>query len=197
MPNVTLTTFVDFVAATGPPRVTKVRNAKELYGQDYEPAHDFYKQLREGIEDCVANGWDSQALKKSRRSVSDDRKIENFEDCRTGFTKWVGRKKLAAKPTLRSDWKSGSLRVAVNPELHVDINGTPHLIKLYFKGDKLSKQKADVSLHLLQTMAPTGTTVGLLDVRRSRLIAPTRVIAGMDALLKAEAVAFVSLWGSV
>jgi hypothetical protein len=46
-------------------------------------------------------------------------------------------------------------------------------------------------------MAPTGTTVGVLDVRRAKLIVPTRVIPGMDALLKAEAVAFVSLWSSV
>jgi hypothetical protein len=71
MPNITLTTFLDFVAATGTARVRRVRNAKEIYGQAYEPAHDFYKQLRERIEECFDGGWDSQALKRSLRNVSD------------------------------------------------------------------------------------------------------------------------------
>lgn len=197
MPNVTLTTFVDFVSATGTARVTRVRNAKIFYAQDYAPERDFYKQLRERIEACFDDGWDATALKHSLADVTDAKKVANYEECRKGLTKWVGRKQITPKREVRSNWTSSSLHVAVNPELHADVNGKPHLIKLYFKGDQLSKQKADVALHLLDKAAPRGTTVGVLDVRRARLLVPTRTIQGMDALLNAEAAAFVSLWNSL
>jgi hypothetical protein len=87
--------------------------------------------------------------------------------------------------------------VSVNPELHAKINGKPHLLKLYFKSDPLSKQNINIVLHLLQKKAPKGTSVGILDVRRSKLFTPTVSIPGMDAFLKAEAIAFSSLWASV
>lgn len=79
-------------------------------------------------------------------------------------------------------------------ELHLDIAGEPHLIKLYFKGKKISKQRVDVALHLLNSKAAKGTTAGILDLRRSKLYVPTVVKPGMASLLKAEAAAFTSLW---
>jgi len=52
-------------------------------------------------------------------------------------------------------------------------------------------------LHLLGKRAPAGTIVGVLDVRRSKLFTPTTSIAGLDALLDAEALAMVVLWNAV
>ena len=129
--------------------------------------------------------------------MTDTKKIDNYEECRKGLSKWVGRKTITPLPALRGTWKSGDLEVSVNPELHADVNGAPHLIKLYFKAEPLSKQKAELILHLLGKRAPKGTTVGVLDVRRSKLFTPTVSIMGLDALLQSEALALVSLWNSV
>lgn len=85
----------------------------------------------------------------------------------------------------------------INPELHLDIGGQPHSIKLYFKGEKISKQRVDVALHLLKSKAPRGATVGILDLRRAKLYVPTIAKPGMAALLKAEAAAFTSLWEEI
>jgi len=197
MPNITLTTFADFVSATGTARITKTRAAKTYYEGGYAPERDFYKLLRDRIETCFANGWSAAALKAALRDVQDAKKIDNYEECRRGLTKWVGQKKVIPHPALRGVWKSGGLEVVINPELHADIGGTPHLIKLYFKGEPLSKQKANLILHLLGRYAPDGTTVGVLDVRRSKLFTPTIDIAGMDALLDAEAAALVALWRAI
>jgi hypothetical protein len=98
---------------------------------------------------------------------------------------------------VRAAWKSGELEVGLNPELHADVNGEPHLIKLYLKSEPLSRQKVSIVLRLLETRAKGEVTVGMLDVRRSKLYTPTVEIAGMDALLEAEAVAFTTLWDSV
>ncbi len=197
MPTVSLTTFLDFTAASGSARVTQLRQAKKRYGQDYAPAKDYYKSLREAIEQCFAQGWDAQQLKATLEALPDSRKADKFEECRKGLTKWAGRKELVALPKSRARWQSEGLTVKINPELHLSIAGTPHLIKLYFKGEKISKQRVDVALHLLKSKAGKGITAGILDLRRARLYVPTVPKSGMTALLKAEAAAFSSLWESI
>ena len=42
-------------------------------------------------------------------------------------------------------WNNSEFYVTVNPELGLIINGTPHLVKLYFHRNKLSRLKAQVS----------------------------------------------------
>jgi hypothetical protein len=197
MPAVSLTTFVDFVAATGTARITKVRDAKRYYEQGYAPERDFYKPLRDRIEATFEDGWSAKSLRDALADVTDPKKIENYEESRAGLTKWVGRKTITTLPQRRMAWKSGDLDVNVNPELHIEINDKPHLIKMYLKAEPLSKQKANVVLHLLAQKAKASTTVGVLDVRRSKLYTPTVDIDGMDALLTAEAVAFTTMWNSV
>jgi hypothetical protein len=194
MPTVSMTTFLDFTAATGSARISELRQAKKRYAQDYSPAKDYYKFLREAIEDCFAQGWSAKSLKASLSTLPDSRKAEAFDECREGLTRWVGRKAITPLPKSRARWSSSGLTVRINPELHLDIAGKPHLIKLYFKGEKISKQRVDVALHLLNSKAAKGTTAGILDLRRSKLYVPTVAKPGMASLLKAEAAAFTSLW---
>lgn len=194
MPTVSMTTFLDFTAATGSGRISELRQAKKRYAQDYSPAKDYYKFLREAIEECFEQGWSAKSLKAALGALPDSRKAEAFEECRQGLTRWAGRKRIKTLPKPRARWSSGGLTVRVNPELHLDIGGSPHLIKLYFKGEKISKQRVDVALHLLNSKAGKGTTAGVLDLRRSKLYLPTVAKPGMAALLKAEAAAFTSLW---
>src|ERR1700755_1981682 len=88
MPTVSLTTFVDFVAASGTTRITRVRNAKTFYAQGYAPERDFYKPLRDRIERCFAAGWSASSLTHALKDVSDPKKTANYEECRTGFITW-------------------------------------------------------------------------------------------------------------
>ena len=197
MVSVTLTTFTDFATATGTARLTKVRNAKRFYDAGYAPERDFYKPLRDRIVDNFSEGWDPRRLKASLEDIDDPKKSSNYEACRVGLTKWAGRKKLEPAPVRTGKWQNNGLSVAVNPELALAIGDEPHLIKLYLKSDELSQQKANLVLHLMATCLGRRTTVAVLDVRRSKLFTPTRDIAGIDALLASEALAFVSLWGAV
>lgn len=45
--EISLTDFVDFVCKSGSAKLTQVKKVK--YRDDYSPATDFYKALREGI----------------------------------------------------------------------------------------------------------------------------------------------------
>ena len=49
VPEISMTTFVDFVLATGTKRLTCVKKAKKDYGKKYDPARDFYRLLRDKI----------------------------------------------------------------------------------------------------------------------------------------------------
>jgi hypothetical protein len=196
MPKISLTTFVDFTTSAGSTRLTKVKRAKAEYGQDYSPQKDFYKALREAIEESFEEGWTASELKKRLAKVPDPKKRQNYESCRKGLTKWAGNKSFVVHPKQRASWKSGELTVKVNPELDLTINGTRHRIKLYFKGEAISKSRIDVILHLLGS-ANSKATPGVLDVRRSKLYVPTVERPGLGALLKAEAAAFSSLWQSI
>ena len=200
MPIVSLTTFIDFVAATGTARLTKVRTAKRQYSEEWDPARDFYKPLRDRIQRCAADGWDAANLRKLLADVSDPKKQANYEACRAGIVKWArsGDKTLRPFPTSgKTAWRSGALEIRVNPELFVQAGGHKRVVKLYFKSDPLSQQKAHVVLRLLELTVGEKSEVGVLDVRRAKLFVPTKTDPGIDALLAAEAAAFSTMWDGV
>ena len=197
MVNVSLTTFTDFVAATGTARLTKVREAKRFYTAGYAPERDYYKPLRDRIVESFAVGWDKRKLQALLADVDDPKKLENYEACRVGLTKWAGRKSFEPIPARSVKWRSAELSVGINPELWVRIGGDPHVIKLHLKADELSQQKANLVLHLMDTKLGRDGVVGVLDVRRAKLFTKTRQIPGLDALLASEALAFATLWDSI
>lgn len=47
--QISVTTFLDYVAATGTTRLRRVVDAKRTYGEPYNPASDFYGPLRKRI----------------------------------------------------------------------------------------------------------------------------------------------------
>jgi hypothetical protein len=194
MTAVSMTTFVDFVTASGTARLTRVRQAKAQYGCEYDPRADYYKPLRERLVQTLKDGWSAKALRQQLASVSDGKKQANYETCRRGFTAWAGRKQLSLGDARRGVWKSGGLAVAVNPELALEINGAPHIVKLYFKADPLSQQRANIVLELLREAVAADVTPAVLDVRRGKLFTPTVTVPGIDAFLASEAAAFSTLW---
>jgi hypothetical protein len=194
MTEISMTTFVDFVTASGTSRLSKLKQAKKQYGREYDPRQDYYKPLRERIVRAVKEGWSADRLKRLLTGVTDAKKQANYETCRRGFTRWVGRKKLKLRPTRRGVWQSGNLQVNVNPELIVDVNSVTHAVKLYLKGDALSQQRANIVLELMRETIGDDVTPAVLDVRRGKLFTPTVTVPGIDAFLASEAAAFWTLW---
>lgn len=203
MPVISMTTFVDFALANGLRRLTVVRDAKARYERGYHPAEDFYKPLRDGIVDAACQNLDSQKTLASIHSTLgnvDARRSKPYQECIAGYKKWRGRKQLLWDEALtseRSEWKQGRLVVRINPELGVLIDGSLHIIKLYFKSAKPSQLRLQAMLYLLQQYACKEhghVNVGILDVRRGRLYTPTRDVPDIKTFLAAEAAAFQTMW---
>ena len=89
------------------------------------------------------------------------------------------------------------LPISVNPELGLDIEGSPHLVKLYFKEDLLSPRVADLAGRMMARVLgdEQDATMAVLDVRRKRLHRLTPR-PELDVLLDAEVAAFTAMWGA-
>lgn len=192
---VTLTTFVDFVSKAGTPKATVVRTWK--HRKKYHPATDYYKSLRDAIIEFHSLGTQIGNLAAGAAK----HKVENYKAVAAGHKKWVGKKNLTWFDPPTGIWSSSGLDVSVNPELGLMIKGVPHLIKLYFKADKLAKNRIDLITHMMSvTLAqqcPDHCVMGVLDLRNAKLITPTVAISHIDAMLQAEAAYWSALWPAV
>jgi hypothetical protein len=196
MPSLSLTDLVDIVSASGTPKATKVRRIK--YRLPYNPAADFYKRIRDSIIEAHQQGEDKSALDQTLNGLMDAKKRKAYPAILSGYRKWWGQKELVWFPPPTETYSAHSIDVSVNPELGLEVSGIPHLIKLYFKAEPLSKNRIDIITHLMAVVlgadCPKGTVMSLLDVRRAKLIAPTVPIAGLSGILDAELAYISTLW---
>ena len=200
MAGISMTTFVDFVLASGTPRLSVVRKAKAQYEGKYNPGTDFYRDLREAISIGHQQGSPASELDKLALNIENPRKIDLYLECIDSYKRWCGRKTLQWLGTFINEWSFGYLIIRVNPELGLQINGDSYAIKLYFKSDKPSKLRLETMFHLLRVSLPEGqenTTPAILDVRRGKFFTPTRDIPGIQTLLEGEAAAFQTMWSQV
>jgi len=199
MPKISLTDFVDVVSASGTPKATKVSQIKNR--RPYQPAFDFYKPIRDHITEIHQNNRPKVTVRDVLRKVNDPKKLAGYPALVDGYTRWWGRKSFTWFNPPDDLFSLHGVDVSVNPELGLKINGQPHLIKIYFKADPLSKNKIDIITHLMETclsgQCPSGTIMSVLDLRRARQFSPTVPIATLDAILGAELAYIAALWSNV
>jgi len=199
MPEVTLTRFVDFVSKAGTPKMTVVKDWK--YRDDYSPATDYYKRIRDAIVEMHKRGRSTASLVSFAESLDDPKKRDSYIEIAKGYRRWVGKKTVTWFAPPSGLWSHAGLDVAVNPEIGLVINGTPHLLKLYFKADGLTKNRIDLVTHLMSVAladkCPDGCVMCVVDARSAKCIQPTVPIAGLDVLIKGEAAYWMTVWPSV
>ncbi|HEX8646861.1 MAG TPA: hypothetical protein VF715_08150 [Thermoleophilaceae bacterium] len=194
MPEVRMTTFADYlVASPGSPRITAIKRAKQQYATPYDTRTDYYGPFRKALIREFEAGLGRQSIGKALGSTNDHKKIPSYQECADGLKGFLRRKRVSRSHRERARWLASPLTVIVNPELCLAIDGQPHVVKLYFKKQPLSQQRADLLLQLMQeTLGKSGTPM-ILDVRRGKAFVP-RQVAGLSALLRAEAAAYSHLW---
>lgn len=189
----TITTFTEFVNATGSAKITKVKAAKEFVSDPTDfVMKSFYLPWKQEIRKAMEAGVDPTVI-AGAAVVGPDARHAHFQTCSDGMLRWMGRKRIVWTGVSNRYWSSGGLTVTVNPELGVEINGVPFVIKLHLKDDPVTKRAIDPALHLMELVYPHHD-VGILDVRRAKLFTPTRLIPGIDALLAGEAASFATMW---
>lgn len=198
MDNVSLTYFLDFVLKAGTPKVTVVEEFKDR--DKYDPRTDFYKPLREKLVAVHRSGGLVAELETWARTVH-DKKQPSYLAVVAGYKKFVGKQKLSWFTPPKANHPVGPLVVNVNPELGLEIQGVPHVIKLYLKDDPpLTKPRAQLILYLLDQALADPTlprTFGVLDARKGKLHTSGAPPRGITALLAGEAVSFATMFASL
>ena len=199
MHRLSLTDFVDIVSKSGTPKATNVARIKNR--PDYEPATDFYKPLRDCLIETHRKNLNAQNLKKLLHSLNDGKKIKNYPDIIKGYSTWWDKKTLEWFEPASENYMLHEIAVSINPELGLIINGQPHLIKLYFKSDPLTKNRIDIVTHLMEIClrkhCQHGEVMAVLDMRNGKLITPRVPIPALSATLDAELAYIAALWPNV
>lgn len=199
MPDISLTDLVDIAAASGTPKITKVRDIK--YRAPYSLASDFYPPFREHIMELHQEGLTRNHVADIIEQLGDEKKLTNYPPLVEGYKRWWGRKTIEWFEPHSGLWSGHGVDVRVNPELGLEINGTIHLIKLYMKSDPLSKRRIDLITHLmditLSSLCTAPTVMSVLDVLRSSLISPTVPIPDLTAAVNAELAYIAALWNEI
>lgn len=197
--KISLTDFIDFVSKKGSTKLTQVKKVKER--KDYHPAKDYYKYVREGIISIHEASGDKEEFEALIKNTPDIRKKENFEKAIKGYTKYLGKKPVSwVEPPFRH-WNSGNLDVKLNPEVGLKYDGTKHFIKLYFKGEALSKTKVSQILSLMESelrvKVKRDDLFCVLDVRTGKLFCNEKKDISLLPLLKGEVMSFETIWNSI
>jgi hypothetical protein len=194
MPEISLTDWVDFVITAGPPQFTKV---KELASRgEYDPRFDFWKPLREGLQNYHQG---KAKLENSLLGLKDPKKLKRYPDAIKAYQKFIGKKHWAWFKPPSALWSYGGLTVRVNPELGLQFDGKKHVVKLYCKEEKPTKQRLNVVLAMMRVALNLGESAvpAVLDVSSCRLITPKPVEHDLLPMLQAQAIAFVHMWNAV
>lgn len=198
MPKITLTDFVDVVSAAGTPKATKVKQLKQRPA--YHPARDYYKILRDHLVETHRCGGNRADLSKVLNGLV-PKKQSNYEEIITGYSKWWGRKNITWFDPTTAIFDAHGIDVSINPEMGLQFNGEKHLIKLYFKSEKLTKNRVHLITHLMEQSLPfvknNKPTMSVLDIRNSKLISPNVPIPELDATLNAELAYIAALWEAI
>lgn len=193
MESISLTYFVDFMLTSGTRRITSAQHIKQGPDERYS---DFYRPVREAIVDMHRMGLDTRVLADLLSSLEDPREKRLFPRAVIGYGKFLRQHaKLTWFEPPIAQHSLGTMTVRVNPELGLLIGGRPHAIKLYFRGEPLSPQRA-VLINELQSAALSTTWPGMafcvLDVRRAKLF-QHEPRAEVSRLLRAEAASLASM----
>ncbi len=195
--DISLTDFVEFAIKSGSPKLTKVSEIKNRAA--YSPAFDFWKPLREGVRDFHETGTtDRSCLDQILLGLTDKAKQKRFPELIKAYKRFLGKKEINWFPPPTAVWSHVDLKVRVNPELGLEINGVKHVIKLYFKDEAPSKFKLQAILQLMQSSLDPKLAgvheLSVLDVASGKLISWT---TDVSPLLKGEAAAFVQMWHAI
>lgn len=185
--EIPLTSFVDFVLKSGSPKLTCAKQIKQQMSLPYDPAADYYKRFRDAVLELHSKDHDKKILSRLIGGLPDN-KLENYEVMIANYKKFIGNKAMTWFEPQRKNWKYNNIEIPINPELGLEWNGERHLIKMYLKSEKPSKDRVSSILALMNETLPTRNYIhGVLDVRNNKLYSLESNMANLIPLVKGEA----------
>lgn len=204
--HISLTDFLTFNASKSQRAkrhiVSRIQNRP-----DYNPAFDFWLDLRRAIKKLPDNNQDLSVLDNLAISEPENKqnKRANYLKAVSSFKRFVKHEspEMFSTKDVKNIWTmEDKLEVNVSPEIGMKINGTEYLVKIYFKVNNpnvsVSKQNVTSTLAMLKTaLEASGETrpCAILNIQNGKLITESQQDVADDELdLELEALNFVNTW---
>lgn len=195
--TISTTEFMNYLNATGSSKITIVSNSKEKH-VDESDFFDYWLEFKRALKRTLKNNGSKEDFKEVIEKVKDDFR-PNYQDMVNGFISFWGRKDLEWIQPAKRLYSLAGLRISVNPELGLVINGIKYHIKLFLRSNEIiDRRHADIVITLmelaLRIKAGDDVVFAVLDVRRSKFYEARDLNPKLSVLLKAEAKSFQQAW---
>lgn len=198
-PRISLSRWVDYLAADNAAKVSKVAEIKRQYDDPYSQGGDYWRAWRSGVVNLHLLGLDSDALSEIVEAALPTRR-PNYRKACDGYRCFWGRKTLvASQAPAGMDWAwNDELTVRINPDITLRLRGEDVAVQFHLKADlALTQRLANPALRMLTDLYGPDQPVGILDVHRGKLFRPTRRRRTDAIVLRAQASSFVESWSAL
>jgi len=198
MIRLTFTDFMNIISRTG---IQKANIIKEIkYRPQYERAFDFYAPLRNHIIDVHKKGSPKRALDDVLSKIVHQAKRDNYPSMVDGYKRWWGRKAISWFDPISESYIAHDVAVRVRPELGLNIDGVPHLVKLHLNKSSLVKKRDIIIVELMEMtlrgQCRNNEVMSVLDAKNSKMILGSSSRAN-KAMIDAELDYSANLWASI
>lgn len=138
--------------------------SKQKYRDGYSPEKDFYKILRDHIQTMHRDDKAVEYLENAPLATTHPPRKEHYNIMISQYKKWIKKKNVEYFQPPRGAFETSNTHIIANPELGLEINGTPHIIKLFMHKDKLTQVRANFMLAIMNSLWPEQNNM-ILDVR--------------------------------
>lgn len=189
--KLSLTNFLNFVTKAGTAKMNFVAEVKQ------QNQFDLYGDLREHIQTTHIKGNDKKSVADVLTKLTNQQKINQYPGVVRAYQKFWGRKALQWFSPPKAVWSHGGISIKLNPELGLLIDEEPHVIKIYFRQERLAKERVSSIAHLMETQmrdaVEQDSKFVVLDIHRSKLV---DFVPGHNyqLLLESEAEMFRRYW---
>ncbi|KRM10187.1 hypothetical protein ABTQ33_07680 [Paucilactobacillus suebicus] len=151
--KISLTQFLTFASKVSTSaRINYVRASKE---QEYSPAIDYWKLLRDAIKDVAAGIQKPEHILEVAESIPKEAKRKNYINDAKRFISFLTSHDVKFFTVGRASWTLDNLfAINASPEIGMEIDGEKYCVKLYYKvkdsGTKITKKNIKSTLALMQ-----------------------------------------------
>lgn len=203
MIGISLTQFIDFtLKGSGTAKANHVHKVK--YDSEYSPATDYWKQLRDAIKKTHQENLPLENL-YNLLEVVNERKKANYRKSINQYVNFARNKEIKYFETGSSFWSfNDELMVRSSPEIGLEIDDVPYLLKVYYKGknNKVDTHKVKSTLTLMDCskrdfIPPDGAITALLNLNNRKFYESNGANKPLLLALEGEATQFVYLWNNL
>jgi hypothetical protein len=182
--------------------LSKMKKVYEVKQQGaYHPVRDHWKEFREALATCCTQGRDLHELEVLLTDIP-ERKVNSYTNLLKTFYTFIRNKNVTAFVPPKVHWNfEDRLLVRATPEIGLTINGIPHFIKIFFKGDTVAVTKRNIQpiLTLMNDATKTmdlspHTFLSTLDIKKGKLHTLDRANPLLLQALRHEARLFLHIW---